>query len=97
MTCKHSAYKDGLPVCRKGLPVQLLKCMGKDEKLLKCYEECERDGATKKLPEREQVNTKTLRLSDELDEAVATLASSTGASYNSTLCLLIRLGLKHFE
>lgn len=52
---------------------------------------------TKKPPEREQVNTKTLRLSDELDEAVATLANSTGASYNSTLCLLIRLGLKHFE
>lgn len=40
MTCKHSTYKDGQPICRKGYPVQLKKCMGKG-KLLKCYEERE--------------------------------------------------------
>lgn len=51
----------------------------------------------KKPPEREQMNIKTLRISNELDDAVSVLANGTGASYNSTLCLLIRLGLKHFE
>lgn len=51
----------------------------------------------KKLPEREQVNIKTLRISNELDEAVTTLVNKTGASYNSTICLLVQLGLKHFE
>ena len=51
----------------------------------------------KKTPEREQANIKTLRISNELDESVSVLANGTGASYNSTLCLLIRLGLKHFE
>ena len=44
MTCKHGTYKDGQPVCRKGYPVQLLKCMGKAEKLLKCYEERGKSG-----------------------------------------------------
>lgn len=42
MTCKHSGYKDGQPICRKGLPMQLRKCMGREDKPLKCYEEREK-------------------------------------------------------
>lgn len=49
-----------------------------------------------KLPVREQI-IKTFRPSGSLDEQIATLAERTGASYNSTICLLVALGLKHFN
>jgi len=45
---------------------------------------------------KEQIVTKTLRISKELDEKINELSAKTGASYNSTLCLLIYKGLKEF-
>lgn len=49
----------------------------------------------KKLP-KEQV-IKTIRTSQELDNKINKVATSAGSSYNSTVCLLIWLGLKHFS
>ncbi|MEV2909249.1 hypothetical protein ABNF65_11525 [Paenibacillus larvae] len=48
------------------------------------------------VPNREIV-TKTLRSSKELDDRINELAAKTGASYNSTVCLLIQMGLKAFS
>lgn len=40
MTCKYGVIKDGRIVCQKEYPVQLMKCLGKGEKLA-CYKERE--------------------------------------------------------
>ncbi len=49
-----------------------------------------------KPPMREQI-LKSFRPSEELDKRINALAIKTGASYNSTLCLLVELGLKEFR
>ena len=36
MTCQHSKYENEKPVCKKGNPMQLLRCMGRG-KPLPCY------------------------------------------------------------
>lgn len=36
MVCKYSHYVNGKPVCKKDMPMQLLRCMGKG-KPLPCY------------------------------------------------------------
>jgi hypothetical protein len=45
----------------------------------------------------EKALIKTIRISPILDAAVSALAEESGASFNSTLCLLIRLGLRTFK
>lgn len=36
MTCKHAKFNGSKPVCEKGYPIQLLKCM---QGGLLCYQE----------------------------------------------------------
>jgi len=38
MTCKHSKYEKGVPVCKKDRPMQLMRCMGRG-KPMPCYDE----------------------------------------------------------
>lgn len=49
-----------------------------------------------KLPVREQI-LKSFRPSEQLDAQINALAERTGASYNSTVCLLVSLGLQQFN
>jgi len=62
-------------------------------------ENSENEGETtekEKPPMREQI-LKSFRPSEDLDAQISALAERTGASYNSTVCLLVALGLREFK
>ena len=38
MTCQYGKYEGGKPTCKKGNPMQLLRCMGKGKQMPCCKE-----------------------------------------------------------
>ncbi len=62
-------------------------------------ENSENEGETiekEEPPIREQI-LKSFSPSEDLDAQISALAERTGASYNSTVCLLVALGLREFK